>query len=83
MIWEPDCEKKDCDAIVNDNEVSYRLARIQRFHHKNFVKILYMGGLKKIDVHKVCRVGICRVDAIDLQSFHDSDLSEKELVNKQ
>ena len=76
-------EKKDCDAIVNNNEVSYRLTKIQRFHNRNFVKILYNGGLKKIGVHKVHRRDICRVDAIDIESFHDGDLSEKDLVNKQ
>ena len=56
---------------------------IERFHHRNFVKILYKGGLKKIGLHKVNRCDICRVDAIDLQLFHDGDLSEKKLVNKQ
>ena len=76
-------EEKDCDAIVKNKEVSYRLATIDRFHHRNFVKILYKGRLKKIGLHKVNRRDICRVDAIDLQSFYDGNLSEKELVNKQ
>ena len=56
MIWEPICwGGKDCDAIVDNNEVSYRLAMIQRFHHHSDVKILYKGGLKKIGMHKVNR----------------------------
>ena len=75
--------EKDCDAIVNDNEVSYRLTTIQSFHNRIFVKFLYNEGLKKIGVHKVNRHGICQVDAIDLQSFHNGDLSEKKVVNKQ
>ena len=36
--------KKDCDAIVNNNEVSYRLAKIQRFHHKNSIKFFTRGA---------------------------------------
>ena len=84
MIWEPVCgKKKDCETIVNNNEDSYRLATIERFHRKNFVKILYKGGLKKIGVHKVNRQDICQVDVIDLQSLHDGNFLEKELVNKQ
>ena len=82
-MWEPVCRKKDYNVIVNNKEVSYRLARIERFHHRNFVKSLYKGGLKKIGEHKVKRLDICREDVIDLQSFNDGDLLEKVLVNEQ